>query len=120
MEDLLCRSVNKQAHIIGVSETHSNENIRDSEIDITGFVLLRKGCALGVGGGVAVYIQESLTNHRRIDLEEDGIECIWTEILLKIAKPILVGNLYHPPISSDYLPVDFNDKFEIMLSIVCS
>ena len=76
LEELLSRSVNKQAHIIGISETHLNENIRDSEIDIAGFVLLRKYHAVGFCGGVALYMQESLTNHRRIDLEEDGIECI--------------------------------------------
>ena len=64
-------------------------------------------------------MHESLTNHRRLDLEEDGIECIWTEVLVKNSKPILVGNLYRPPDSSDYLPEDFNDRFETMLSNVC-
>ena len=119
LEELLCRSDLKQAHVIGISETHSNKNIRDSEIEIDGFDLFRKDRAKGAGGGVAVYVHKSLTTHRRLDLEEDGIECIWTEVLLKNSKPILVGNLYRPPDSSDYLPEDFNDRFETMLSNVC-
>ena len=119
LEELLCRSDLKQAHVIGISETHLNRNIRDSEIDIAGFDLLRKDRAEGAGGGVAVYVHESLTNHRRLDLEEASIECMWTEVLVKNSKPILVGNLYRPPDSSDYLPEDFNDRFETMLSNVC-
>ena len=58
---------------------------------------------------------ESLPNHRRLDLEEDGIECIWIEVWVKSSKPILVGNLYRPPDNSDYLPEDFNNRFEKML-----
>ena len=101
LEELLCHSDLKPARLIGISETHLNGNIRDSEIDIAGFDLLRKDRDEGAGGGVAVYVHESLTNHRRLDLEEDGIECIWTEVLVKNSKPILVGNLYRPPDSAD-------------------
>eukprot|EP00794_Sanderia_malayensis_P002185 gene2185-2485_t len=94
-----------------------NSNIRDSEIDIAGFDLLRKdhGDGDGDGRGVAVYVKESVTNHHRFDLEEDCIECIWTDVLVKNSKPFLVGNLYRPPDSSDYLPEDFNHRFETML-----
>ena len=115
LEELLSRSDLKQAHVIGISETHINRNIRDSEIDIAGFDLLRKDRAEGAGGGVAVCVVESLPNHRRLDLEEDGIECIWIEVWVKNSKPILVGNRYRPPDNSDYLPEDFNNKFEKML-----
>ena len=115
LEELLCRSDLKQAHVIGISETHINRNIRDSEIDIAGFDLLRKDRAKGAGGGVAVYVVESLPNHRRLDLEEDGIECIWIEVWVKNSKPILVGNLYRPPDNLDYLPDDFNNRLEKML-----
>ena len=115
LEELLCRSDLKQAHVIGISDTHINRNIRDSEIDIAGFDLLRKDRAEGAGGGVAVYVVESLPSHRRLDLEEDGIECIWIEVWVKNSKPILVENLYRPPDNSDYLPEDFNNRSKKML-----
>ena len=73
---------------------------------------LRKDRAKGAGGGVAVYVVESVQNHHRLDLEEDGIECIWIEVWVKNSKSILVGNLYRPPDNSDYLPEDLT-KFYI-------
>ena len=52
-------------------------------------------------------------------MEADGIECILMEVLFKKSKPLLVGQVYRPPNTSDYLPEDFNEKFETMLEKVC-
>ena len=52
-------------------------------------------------------------------MEAVGIDCIWIEVLLKKSKSLLVGHVYRPPDISDYLPVDFNEKFETMLEKVC-
>ena len=121
LEEFLSRSNLGQAHIIGISETHVNKDIRDSEIEIPGFQLNRndRKNGAGGGGGVVVYVNESLTHHRRFDLEEDSIECVWVEVPVNKSKPVLVGNLYRPPDSSNYLPDDFNDKFDSMLAKVC-
>ena len=119
MDEFLSRSNLGQAHIIGISETHLHKDIRDSEIEIPSFHVNRNDRKNGAGGGVAVYVNESLTHHRRFDLEEDSIECVWVEVLFNKSKPVLVGNLYRPPDSSKYLPDDFNDKFDSMLAKVC-
>ena len=40
-------------------------------------------------------------------------------MLFNKSKPVMVGNLYRPPDSYNYLPYAFNDKFDSMLAKVC-
>ena len=47
-------------------------------------------------GGVLIYIKDSIHYKRRMDLEPAGIECIWSEIILR-NKHILFGVFYRPP-----------------------
>ena len=68
------------------------------------------------GGGVAMYIRNSLTFIRRNDLETDDVECIWIEIKCKQRQPVLIGSLYRPPSS----PVEFIDKLgDIIHRVSC-
>ena len=53
-----------------------------------------------------------------MDLEQEDIECIWTEILFPKTKSFLVGIIYRPPDSSKHLCANFNCKFESMLSTI--
>ena len=59
-----------------------------------------------VGGGVAMYIRNSLTFIRRNDLETDDAESIWIEMKYKQRQPVIIGSIYRPPSS----PIDFIDK----------
>ena len=47
-------------------------------------------------GGVIIYVKETIPCKRRLDLEIDGIECIWLEMKLK-SKVILLSVFYRPP-----------------------
>ena len=71
-------------------------------------------------GGIGLYISESVPFQRLIDLEVNDIECIWIEILLPKSKGFCIGVIYRPPNSSKYLPGNFNEAFESMLSTVVS
>ena len=84
-----------------------------------GFDTQRKDRSSGKRGGIVVYVTQSLTSHRRFDLEADSIECIWIEVLFNKSKPLLMGHVYRPPDTSVYLPEDFNEKFETILEKVC-
>ena len=97
---------------------HLQKDILDDEINIVGFTTQRKDRLIGNGGGVVVYIHNSLNWHRRYDVELDDIECVWVELLFKKSKSVLLGNIYCPPDTSDYLPSDFNEKFKTMMTDV--
>lgn len=47
-----------------------------------------------------------------MNLEEQDVEYIWTEVLFPKTKGFLVGFIYRPPHSSKYLCVTFTCKFE--------
>ena len=51
------------------------------------------------GGGVIVYVRDTLSCKRRVDLEVQGVEGVWLELTIK-SKRILVGGFYRPPKSS--------------------
>ena len=71
-----------------------------SKFTILGFEILRKD---GGGGGVGIFIRTKLDYKRRKDLEIDDIE-----IYPKIPKSFVVGTLYRPPDSSQYLSKNFD------------
>ena len=75
LEELLSRQGCKHAYIMA-SVKHLNQDIFDGEGKIEGFDTQRKDRPNGKGGGIVVYITETLTSQRRFDLEAVGIECI--------------------------------------------
>ena len=92
----MSRFENDQIHIFGVSESHLSKVLNlDGEIEIPGYKLQRKDRLTGEGGGVAVFIKDTLCWHRRYGLETDDIECIWIELSINNkSRPILLGNIY--------------------------
>ena len=51
------------------------------------------------GGGVVIYVQDSIYCKRRNDLEVHDFEAAWVEIRVK-SKTLLVGGFYRPPNSN--------------------
>ena len=99
--------------IITISETHLDETIMDSEVALEGFCLERLDRNRR-GGGVAVYVDDSLPYHRRYDFEQNGVEALWVEIKPKNSKAILIGTIYRPPRSS----CEYQSMIEQMVSRV--
>ena len=64
----------------------------------------------------AVYLNENITWNRRSDLEINGIECLWIEIVLQNTSNILLCITYRPPDTSSYLHENFNDLLSNMLT----
>ena len=83
-------------------------------------LFLGKPRTSGQVGGVGIYISQSVPFQRRLDLENNDIECIWIEILFPKSKGFLIRVIYRPPDSSKHLPGNFNETFESMLSMVVS
>ena len=91
-----------------MTESWLDQSILDSEIDVPGYVIERKNPNRH-GGGVIMYIRDSITYTRRVDISETSqlVENIWIEVKsLKSSinvKSLLLGCFYRPPSSnSDY------------------
>lgn len=97
----------KNIDIISLSETH----IASTDLyryEIPGYQFHSRPRNRGSGGGVGAYISSNITSERRLDLENENIELMWLEIQLNNAKNFLVGVIYRPPDSSNFLPKNFN------------
>ena len=80
----------KGIQISGVTETHLIKSIKDTEIKIDGYEIVRSDRKQGSGGGVCVFIRNDLSLLRRKDLENDKVENIWIEIFPQKSKSILI------------------------------
>ena len=97
------REISKQtnAALIGISESKLDSSILNPEININGYVLLRRDRNRH-GGGVACYIREDI-NYTVLDIFPSEIESIFIDILLPKTKPFTVGVFYRPPLQVNFL-----------------
>ena len=103
------------AFVYGISESHATPDIRDGELEIDGYDLVRKDRESGEYGGVLCYIRSDIKYQRRWDLEIAGLEAIWIEILIVRSRSILVCFSYKPPDSSNHIDKHFTAKFRDMI-----
>ena len=87
-------SIQGNADILCVSETHLDANISDRTIEISGYTLYRNDRSRK-GGGVAIYVTDMLPSIRKINLETD-IEMLLVEVEFR-HRHILIGVYYRPP-----------------------
>ena len=84
--------------ILGLCETFLDDQVDSNLLQIDGFSFERKDRDGKSGGGLLLYISNSINYKRRPDLEVgNNIESIWTEIAYQNSKPILVCTAYRPP-----------------------
>ena len=77
-----------------------HDSVSDGEISIDGYCLI--GCDRNrTGGGVCMYIQSDLCFSQRNDLDREGLEVLFCDILLPKSKPVVIGTCYRPPKKSD-------------------
>ena len=93
-------------HLYCISETHTNNTVTNSQIDVPGYNIERKDRVNGIYGGVLCYIIEDLNYQRRYDLEVEGLEVIWIELFIQSTKSILICTIYKPPDNSKYVHKD--------------
>ena len=51
-------------HIIGITESWANKDISDAELGLTGYVMCRRDRIGKRGGGVILYIKESIQAYK--------------------------------------------------------
>ena len=87
---------NHQYDIICINETWLDDKISDREVGIDGYDLLRKD-RKRTGGGVAMYIRNSINYKIRLDIMPENLETITVEITKPRAKPFFINTWYRPP-----------------------
>ena len=62
---LFLSGTHRNVHVYGISESHTTPNIRDEELEIDGYDLVRKYRENGEYGGVLCFIRSDIKYQRR-------------------------------------------------------
>ena len=69
-------------HIIGITESWANNDITDAELGLEGYVMFRKDRMGRRGGGVLLYIKESIPAYEvQLEEEADCKEALWCNLV---------------------------------------
>ena len=81
--------------ILGLSETWLDNSVADAAISVSTCRSYRRDRQGRRGGGILVYVPETVRSWRRSDLELDTIEAIWIKIHIGRSSALLC-NIYRP------------------------
>ena len=90
---------NKLPDIMSFSETRLNSTIPDSMIHVDGYDIIRKDRSTS-GGGVCIYIRNTINYQSRHDLSPPVLEVKCVEISKPHSRPFIVVVVYRPPDAS--------------------
>ena len=69
-------------HIIGITESWANTDITNDELGLTGYVMFRRDRIGRKGGGVILYVKESIQAFEiKLESEADYNEVVWCKIV---------------------------------------
>ena len=84
-------------HIIGITESWATPDISDAELGKTGYVMFRKDRLGRRGGGVILYIKESIQAYEiQLEKEAECEEAVWCNIVTGNST-LTVGLVYRSP-----------------------
>jgi len=97
-------ATNQKPLVIGLTEFGASNEVRDGELNITGYSLYRGDHSSGTGGlgkGVGLYIHDSLNHSACPIMEKSNFDCsAWTQIKVNNTDILLVGVVYRSPNST--------------------
>ena len=69
-------------HIIGITESWANKDITDAELGLEGYVMFRKDRMGRRGGGVLLYVKDTIPAYEiQLREEADCEEAIWCKLV---------------------------------------
>ena len=84
-----------------VTETWLSDDIPDEALYIPGFTIVRNDRSTGRGGGVAIYIRETLPFKIRCEFNKSEYECLWIILrpkwLQRLISKLALACVYLPP-----------------------
>ena len=96
--------------VVCVNETWLDNSVNNHEIDLDGYDLIRKDRNRH-GGGVAMFIRNTINYKIRSDIMPENLETITVEITKPKAKPFLLSTWYRPP----NMPVNIFMDYELII-----
>ena len=101
-------------HIIGITESWANNDITDAELGLEGYVMFRKDRMGKRGGGVLLYIKETIPAYEvQLHEEADCNEAIWCKLVTGHTT-VTIGVVYRCP----NITKENNDKIHNAISEV--
>ena len=83
-------------HIIGITESWATPDISGAELGMTGYVMFRKDRLGRRGGGVILYIKESIQAYEiKLEKEAECEEAVWCNRKLNINCWVSVSESKH-------------------------
>ena len=104
---------NKYIDLIAFNETRLDSNINDNMVHINNYDLIRKDRSRN-GGGVCIFLHNSINYKIRHDLIPPELECVFKEIIKPHSRPFLVSTVYRPPNP----PLEFFDNLEKLIKAI--
>ena len=84
-------------HIIGITESWANNDITDAELGLEGYVMFRKNRIGRRGGGVLLYIKETIPAYEiQLQEEADCKEAVWCKLVTSHTT-VTIGVVYRCP-----------------------
>ena len=79
---LLLNQCSQLTHLFGISETCLDSRIDNNSVRIPDYCVMRNDSSQTLHMGIALNVHQSIAmiTRRRIDLESEGMECVWVEI----------------------------------------
>ncbi|CAG2246333.1 DNA2 [Mytilus edulis] len=107
--------INNELHeydIICISESHLDKSITDDQIKLNGFHKPIRLDRNRHGGGVTIYVKNSLHFIIQNDISVSNLELLWVEVRNYSNEKFLVGVLYRPPNSNSNIWDLFNESVD--------
>ena len=92
----------KDIDILAINETKLDATIKDGEVHLPGYDVVRKDRESNGqnDGGVCIYVRSNINFHLHADLSPNNLERLTVEMSKPRSKPFLVSTWYRPPQSS--------------------
>ena len=88
---------NIKPHIIGITESWANKDITNAELGLEGYVMFRKDRIGRRGGGVLLYIKDTIPAYEvQLQEEADCNEAIWCNLVTGHTA-VIIGVVYRCP-----------------------
>ena len=108
--------IDKTFDIICISETWLDNTIMDSDIDLPDYKIFRKDRNRH-GGGVAIYVHDSLPVRKLNEFDINGLELVCVE-LIHNNKKFIIACCYRPPGANLEESTEFLENFQTVYNLM--